>query len=500
MEQTEVKGLVDRFAAVPTPRMMVLGDIILDRYVWGDVDRISPEAPIPVLRADRDDLRLGGAANVANNLKALGAEVCLAGLAGADGAGDELRTLLAAADLSPEAVLADSGRPTTVKTRHLAHGQQILRVDRERILNASEEHGRGFLAAFDRFKPSCLVLSDYGKGVLTDDILRTVIGRAREAGVAVIVDPKTADYSRYAGATAVTPNRVEFEQASGRDAGDPEALRDGAVEIIRRFELEALVVTLGPEGICLVGRDGVEERIPTRARAVYDVTGAGDTVIAVLGYALGGGLSLADGVRLANAGAGVVVGRVGAAVVKAEEIREALLMPDRPEGGKIRTRAEIGPLIARLRAAGKRVVMTNGCFDILHAGHVEYLAYARSLGSVLVVGVNSDESVRRMNKGAGRPIVSLEDRMRVLAGLEAVDLVVPFDEDTPRELAQEIQPYAIVKGEDWRERGVVGREEVEARGGRVVLAPLRPGVSSSTIIERIRRGADASAAPDDASQ
>ena len=487
VEQGEVSGLVDRLESIKSPRILVLGDIILDRYLWGQVDRISPEAPIQVFHVTREDYRLGGAGNVANNLKSLGAEVRLAGLCGEDSGGELLRNKVAELDLSIEGILVDPDRPTIVKSRHLAQNQQILRVDRERLGPASEKVGKTFVQMLSGFKPDCLILSDYGKGVCTVDILRTMIIQAREMDIPVLVDPKTTDYGRYAGATTITPNRNEFEKASGRDASDPDSLRAGALELIRMARLDGLVITLGSEGICLVRSDGRMAEIPTRARSVYDVTGAGDTVIAVLGYALGGGLSLEDGVHLANAGAGVVVGHVGATTVTAGEIREALLLPDRPEGGKLRTREEIGPLVEALRAAGKHIVMTNGCFDLLHAGHVEYLAYARSLGSLLIVGVNSDNSVRRMNKGTGRPIVPLEDRMRVLAAMEAVDLVVPFEEDTPQALVEEVLPDTLVKGEDWREKGVVGRDLVEARGGRVVLAPLRPGVSSSTIIERIRK-------------
>jgi len=489
-DHTEVKGLVDRLIGITAPRIMVLGDIILDCYVWGGVDRISPEAPIQVFRVERQDYRLGGAGNVASNLSAMGAEVCLGGLRGADPDGAILDGRVAGLGLSRDAILIDPDRPTTLKTRHLAQSQQILRVDREQTYPASETHRTAWLESLETLRPTCLILSDYGKGALTADTLRALIGRGRELGIPVLVDPKSHDYDRYAGASAITPNRSEFELATGRNARDPEALRAGALELIRRSGIEALVITLGAEGICLIQADGREQRSPTRARAVYDVTGAGDTVISVLGYALAGGLSFSDGVRLANVGAGIVVGRVGAAAVTVSEIREALLSPDRPEGGKIRTRQEIGPLAASLREAGKIVVLTNGCFDILHAGHVEYLSYARSLGSVLIVGVNSDASVRRMQKGKGRPIVPLEDRMRVLAALEAVDLVVPFEEDTPAQLVEEVRPDTLVKGEDWREKGVIGRRLVESYGGRVVLAPLRPGVSSSQIIDKIREGVE----------
>lgn len=488
MSEVEVRGLVDRMGGIGAPRIMVLGDVILDRYVWGAVERISPEAPIQVLHATREDLRLGGAGNVARNLHALGAEVALAGLRGQDADGDTLVSLVSALGVDTGGLVVAPDRPTIVKTRHLAQNQQILRVDQERILPAGTAHQNAFLERFDSFCPDCLILSDYGKGVLTVDILRAMIDRARSRGIPVLVDPKTTDYRRYAGATAITPNRSEFEAASGQSAAEPDGLRRGARALIHDAELEALVVTLGSEGVCLIPREGDELRIPTRAKAVFDVTGAGDTVISVLGFALGGGLSLADGVRLANVAAGIVVGRVGAAVTTVTEIREALLMPDRLDGGKIRTRPEIRSLAEALKNAGKRIVLTNGCFDILHAGHAEYLAYARSLGSTLIVGVNSDESVKRMNKGAGRPIVPLDDRMRLLAALESVDLVVPFDEDTPAELVAEIVPDVLVKGEDWREKGVIGRDVVESEGGQVVLAPLRPGISTTVIIDKIRQG------------
>lgn len=471
-----------------TPRVLIVGDLMLDRYVSGEVSRISPEAPIPILAARHSEEKLGGAGNVVANLRAMGAEVELVGLLGADAFGETVRGLLEALGVGDGGLVVDPGRPTIQKTRMMSGVQQMLRVDWEDARAANGEVEAALLArslgALGRAQ--ALVLSDYGKGVLTPGLLRPLIDAARARGVPVLVDPKGHDYSRYRRASLVTPNRKEAEEALGRKLQGTPALEQGARDLIALAELDAAVITLGAEGILYATAAGELGRDPARARAVFDVTGAGDTVVAHLALYLAGGLPLAAAVGLANQAAGIVVGRLGASTVTRSELRAQLREGGLPEG-KVLAPEDLDAVVSAWRQAGKRIVLTNGCFDILHAGHVDYLRFARSKGDVLLVGVNDDASVRRL-KGPDRPVNCVEDRMVVLAALEMVDGVVPFAEDTPAELVRRVTPHVLVKGEDWRDKGVVGREWVEGHGGTVVLAPLVPGRSTTAILERGRAG------------
>ena len=474
-----------------TPQVLIVGDLILDRYVVGDVARISPEAPIPVLRGRYFDERLGGAGNVAANLYAMQAQVGVVGVVGRDPAGERQVALLEAIDVETSGCVQDGGRPSTVKTRMISGVHQMLRVDWEDARALSDECEAQLVEAVVARAPraDAVVLSDYGKGVLTERVLRAAIDAARGAGVPVLVDPKGKDYRCYRGATLVTPNRKEAEEALGRSLGEGEGVAAGAAELIELCELDAAVITLGAEGIYYrsaseaLGRS--EGRVAARAREVFDVTGAGDTVIAHLALALAGGLDLETAVHLANHAASLVVARRGAASVTREEVL-GVLGTGGLATGKILRREDLPRVIADWRARGKRVVFTNGCFDILHAGHVDYLRFARSRGDVLLVGVNDDASVRRL-KGPERPINTVHDRLEVLAALEMVDGVVPFGEDTPAKIVEEVTPDILVKGEDWRDKGVVGREWVEKHGGEVHLAPLVPGRSTSAIADKLRR-------------
>jgi D-beta-D-heptose 7-phosphate kinase / D-beta-D-heptose 1-phosphate adenosyltransferase len=457
------------------PTVVVLGDAMLDRYVFGGISRISPEAPIQILRVAREEERPGGAASVALDLAALGARVRLVACAGDDDAGRALRGLLAAARIDAKGVVTTRGRPTTLKTRMVAHGashsvsQQVLRVDREDVspLRAADERRLVAKLRAALRGAGALVISDYAKGVVTERTAKAVIAAARRARVPVVVDPKGRAYARYRGATVITPNRKEAFEATG-------------IEPSGAAGAEAAVITLDKDGMAIVPRKGPLEMVPTTPREVYDVTGAGDVVAAVLGIALADGRTLSEAVHLANVAAGVEVGKVGATPVSREEILHAL--------GAAHRVVDVATLrreLAPLRAAGKKIVFTNGCFDILHAGHARYLGEARREGDVLVVGLNSDGSTRRL-KGPGRPVNGQRDRAEVLASLESVDYVVVFDEDTPRRLIERVEPDVLVKGEDWREKGVVGREFVEARGGKVVLVKLLPGRSTTRIVERVR--------------
>jgi D-beta-D-heptose 7-phosphate kinase/D-beta-D-heptose 1-phosphate adenosyltransferase len=479
----ELLRILDELAR---PRVLIVGDLILDRYLTGDVDRISPEAPIPVLAARHDEERLGGAGNVAANLVAMEAEVGVVGLVGNDESGQRVRELLAALGVDTDGCVTGADRPTTEKIRLVSGVQQILRVDREDACppapDVADELRAGLAERVAR--ADAVVLSDYGKGVLTPDTIALVVATARDAGIPVLVDPKGEDYSKYRGATLVTPNRREAELAIGRSISDLAAVPDAAAELLSIAELEVAVVTLGADGIYYRCADGTDGRVPALARQVFDVTGAGDTVIALMALGLGAGLELEATVQLANHAAGIVVARRGAAAVTRTELRAAI--GGRSAGGSaVVARADLPALIAEWHAEGKRIVFTNGCFDVLHAGHVDYLRFARSKGDVLLVGVNDDDSVRRL-KGEGRPVNTLADRQHVLAALEMVDAVTDFSEDTPGAIIEEITPDALVKGEDWRDKGVVGREWVERHGGEVHLAPLLPGRSTTSTLERLR--------------
>ena len=477
--------LLQTLANLPRPRILIVGDLILDRYVVGEVDRISPEAPIPVLLARSQEERLGGAGNVAANLRSMEAEVEVLGVVGDDALGERTCQLLAAIGVDAQGVVRERGRPTTGKTRMTSGTQQILRVDWEEAHPLSDAVAAGLLAELESrvARADAVILSDYGKGVLTPRVIQAVVAAARARKKPCLVDPKGADYRRYRGATLVTPNRKEAEQALGRKLGALDDAPGAARELIALAELEAAVITLGGDGM-VWSRGDESGHSRAVARAVFDVTGAGDTVIAHLALGLAAGLGLATAVELANQAAGIVVGRRGAAAVTREELRFALGARRRATS-PVLARTELPDVLAEWRSEGKRIVLTNGCFDILHAGHVAYLREARSRGDVLLVAVNDDASVRHL-KGAGRPINGLEDRMTVLAALEMVDAVVSFGEDTPQAIVEEVTPDVLVKGEDWADKGVVGRAWVESHGGEVYLARMVPGRSTTSIAERLK--------------
>jgi len=473
------------------PRVLIVGDLILDRYVTGDVSRISPEAPIPILAVKQSEERLGGAGNVAANVVAMGAAVDIVGVLGDDGWGRALKQLFEREGIDPSGCVVDAQRPTILKTRMMSGQYQMLRVDQE----DARAVGGAALEALLRDLPArvaradAVVLSDYGKGVLAPAVIRCVIAEARKRAIPVLVDPKGEDYARYRGATLVTPNRKEAEQALQRKLR-LEDLAQAAEDLMQLSELDAAVITLGPDGIYHKTRGGAAGQVPARARQVFDVTGAGDTVIAQLGFYLAARLPLATAVELANHAAGIVVARLGThAVTRGELLAE--LRELHPTVGKVVRGQELEDLLASWRKAGRRIVFTNGCFDVLHVGHVSYLRFAKSQGDVLLVGANDDASVKRL-KGEGRPVNPLDDRMSMLAALEMVDAVTSFAEDTPARIVERVSPDVLVKGQDWADKGVVGREWVEAHGGRVVLAPLVPGRSTTSILERARGGQQAS--------
>ncbi len=473
-------AILERHAGV---RAWVVGDLMLDEYVVGAVDRISPEAPVPVVRVRDTEYRLGGAANVARQAAVLGAKVSLGGAVGSDPAGEQLLGLCSAAGIDTRAVVKLPGRATTRKLRVLGHSQQLLRLDWESEAPCPAPSMVSMVSKLAREPlPDAIILSDYAKGVLTPETIAAVM--PLRGAAPLIVDPKHRDLSRYRGATAVTPNLRELEAAAGGrlDPDDIESLAAVARRLGEQAGLEALVVTLGDRGMLLVPMDGPHIAVPAVKREVYDVTGAGDTAVAALAVSLGARAPLLAAVRIANAAAGVSVGQIGAVAVEPSSIRNALAA--RPDE-KVLRRDALAARAASWRMAGRRIVFTNGCFDLLHSGHLSLLESAAKLGDVLVLAINSDESVRRL-KGAERPLVPQAERAALLAALSFVDAVTIFDEDTPLETLKAVRPHVLVKGGDYRPEQIVGRELVEAQGGRVAVVPLVPDKSTSALVERIR--------------
>jgi D-beta-D-heptose 7-phosphate kinase / D-beta-D-heptose 1-phosphate adenosyltransferase len=488
---TDLFDLVHRLGR---PRVLVVGDLMLDRYVWGDAARISQEAPVILLHADRREERLGGASSVATMLRALGADVALVGVLGADADAARARQILDDLGVEQDAVLTDAARPTTVKERIIGraqhkHPQQMIRVDYETRAAVTGEVERALVervAAAAR-RADVVLVSDYDKGVCTPAVLAATAAAAKAGGRRVIADPtRGGDYGKYRGCSAITPNRLEAGLAVGRDLRTGADALAAAAELCAALDLEAAIVTLDKDGMALAGRDGARGIFPTRPRQVYDITGAGDMVLSVLGLALAGGADYADAIRLANVAGGLEVEKIGVATVTREEILHDLGAA--ADGGGLVKVLPLRDLLARLadrRRAGHRVAFTNGCFDVLHAGHVQYLQEARAQADLLVVGLNTDASVRAL-KGPSRPVNPLEARAFVLAGLQAVDYVTSFDAPTPAELIRAVRPDVLVKGADYRKGEIVGAEFVEGHGGRVHLAALRDGFSTTTLVQRLR--------------
>lgn len=462
--------------------VLVVGDVMLDRYWLGPAERISPEAPVPVVHVGDVEERPGGAGNVAVNLAALGIDVSLLGVTGRDEAGDRLHKLLTEQGIG--ARLAHSkNAPTITKLRVMSRSQQLIRLDFEAPYQPADT--ASLLGVFQEAIKHCdlVVLSDYAKGTLDDP--QALMGVARAAGVPVLVDPKGQDFARYRGAGLLTPNRAEFERVAGVCATAAE-LVDRGRRLLAELGLEALLVTLGERGMLLITASAEPLWLAAEAREVFDVTGAGDTVIAVMAAGLAAGLDHAEAAELANTAAGLVVAKRGTASVSESELRLAAHRRGIPGPGIV-TVEQLHKLVGEAQSAGQRVVMTNGCFDILHAGHVAYLAEARALGDRLIVAVNDDDSVHRL-KGAGRPVNTLADRTAVLAGLAAVDWVVPFADDTPEALICELLPDILVKGGDYRPEDIAGARCVKDNGGQVRILPLREGRSTSRIVAAIREG------------
>ena len=469
--------------------VLVIGDLMLDRYLIGDVQRISPEAPVPVVLLKQQNDRAGGAANVAANLANLGITTRIAGCVGEDAEASTLLALINHLGIKSEAVIQSSARPTIAKTRVMSTNQQIVRIDQESQAPLSDEENSELHILITRAihdQPAMVILSDYAKGVLSEATCRYIIETCKQANIPVLVDPKGQDYSKYQGATALTPNKKETAEACGVSMNDNHALLAAAKKLKKSLNLDFLAVTRGEEGITLLEQD-TDHHISATAKKVFDVSGAGDTVIATLAAGLIHGLSAQEALSLANTAAGIVVGKVGTVPIELEELLHELTSKNASaQADKICDLASLKNKVSTWRDRHQKIVFTNGCFDLLHAGHVTYLEAAKKTGDKLILGLNTDRSVSAL-KGPTRPVIHENDRARVLAALEAVDAVILFDEDTPLNLIDVVRPDVIVKGDDYTEEQVVGGKEVKAWGGSVKLIPLVQGRSTTGILEKISR-------------
>lgn len=459
--------------------VLVIGDVVLDKYIHGNVSRVSPEAPVPVLKPQSEEVRLGGAANVASNVSSLGSKVFLQGVVGKDGNAKELKAL--AKDKKIKSSFVASLSPTITKLRLLASKQQLIRIDSEEEFSDQDWKSTkiNFNKNISSTKATALIISDYGKGTLKD--IPYLIKEAKKKGVFVLVDPKGQDFSKYKGASIITPNYSEFVTAVGKVSSDSD-LTKKAKKLLSDLKLQALLITRGSEGMTLIqkNKSGIKrDDFPTEAQDVFDVSGAGDTVIASLASAISSGFDLANSVKLANIAAGIVVGKSGTATPTLSELKNSFYSQDNL------SKAEVKKLCQQSQKDSMKVVFTNGCFDVLHAGHVTYLQAAKKLGDKLVVGLNSDSSVKKL-KGKERPINSLEERMTILKALECVDWVVPFTEETPLNLIKYLKPNVLVKGADYKTEDIVGSNFVLKNKGEVKTIPLVEGLSTTKKIQKIK--------------
>ena len=465
-----------------TPKILVVGDLMIDHYLWGSCERISPEAPVQIVDIAKETIVLGGAGNTINNLNTLGAEVSVASVIGDDENGLELKKMLELIDVDSRSLIVEAKRKTSKKSRIIATGQQVIRYDNESKNNIDFSSVDKILSSLIDIITSydIVVLSDYGKGVLTDELCQSIIKLANSHSIKVVVDPKGNDFSKYRGGYLLTPNKKEAILATNIEINSEETLKEALLKLKNEVDLDVSLITLSEDGIATY--DSELKRFPTVAKEVYDVTGAGDTVIASIAFAISAGKSIEETAAFANLAAGVVVGKIGSATVTIDEIEEyEASLHKSTSDAHIKTFEEIEDVVSRYRSGGKRVVFTNGCFDILHVGHVKYLQIAKSFGDILIVGLNSDESVSRL-KGPTRPVNIAEDRAYLLAALEAVDFVVPFGEDTPYNLIKMIKPDILVKGGDYEGKEVVGTEFA----GELKLVDFVDGKSTTKTIEKIQ--------------
>ena len=465
-----------------TPNILVIGDLMIDHYLWGSCERISPEAPVQIVDIKNETTVLGGAGNVVNNLVTLGAKVFVSSVIGKDDNGSELIEMLKSIDVDTTKILQHEGRKTSKKSRVIASSQQVLRYDKESKESISKDDAHEILNSLSDSicGYDAVILSDYGKGVLSDELCEGVLRLCKKNSIKVLVDPKGSDYAKYRGAYLLTPNKKEAILATGINIKDKDSLKNALLKLKEDCDLAISMITLSEDGIATF-KDEMK-LFPTVAKEVFDVTGAGDTVIASIAFALSADKSIEEAAAFANLAAGVVVGKIGSATVTLDEIEEyEATLHKSTSDAHIKSFDEIKSVVERYRKNGKKVVFTNGCFDILHVGHVKYLQEAKSFGDVLIVGLNSDASVKRL-KGESRPVNIAEDRAYLLAALEAVDFVVPFEDDTPYELIKMLSPDILVKGGDYKGKDVVGAEF----SGELRLVDFVDGKSTTKTIQRIQ--------------
>jgi len=488
------ENLIQAATNLGKPRVLVVGDLMLDVYTYGNALRISPEAPVPVLKVCGTEYACGGAASVLANLADLGAVPLCVGIAGKDKNGIKLQQLLAEAGIDTSGLLILDDRVTTTKQRLIGlaqhrHRQQLIRMDEECDDSLTEQQSKKVLEIYDEklHEADIVCLQDYNKGLLSSSLCRQMIEAGCQADKKVIVDPcLMRDYTRYAGATLIAPNRTEASEAVGFEVASEQAAREAAKKLADVLRLQAVVITMDKEGAYLKTKD-ISQLVSTRPRSVYDVTGAGDMVLATLAVTLAAGCDYKTAVQLANIAGGIEVEKFGAATVSIQEIINEIISENRAQSGKVCAVDSLLQQLAWHRASKRTVVFTNGCFDVVHRGHIEFLKFCKSHGDILVVGLNSDGSVKQI-KGPDRPINNQHDRASVLAALETVDYITIFEESEPLQIIKKVRPDVLVKGRDWAEKGIVGRDFLESYGGKVVLAPLVEGKSTTSVIERIKSG------------
>ena len=465
--------------------ILVVGDLMVDEYLWGDVERISPEAPVQVVTIKDEDFSLGGSGNVVNNVVELGAKVSAVGVIGTGTDGQLLLNKLNELGVDIAGIFQDSNRPTTRKTRIIASNQHVLRIDRETKESISEPTFEAIAKYLEDKIPDVdvVLISDYGKGLITEALMARLIAAAQKHKKITIADPKGLDFSKYSGVSLITPNKKEAALASGIEVVDETTLIEAGNKILQRVGIDKLLITCGKDGMVLFDRNKAPYKIRAETRQVYDVSGAGDTVLAVLGLAVASGISFEDGAVLANTSAGIVVGKVGTATVSRQELSSALKHDD--ISLKHKDLSELPVLIQDMKKKGKRLVMTNGCFDLLHAGHIMLFSASKKLGDVLIVAIDDDDSVRGL-KGKGRPAISARERVRVISALDTVDYVVVFSSQELSKLIEIIRPDVLTKGSNYTSEEIFGRELVEQLGGRVILIPVTEKISSTRIINNIR--------------
>ena len=468
-------------------RVLVVGDLMIDEYLWGKVDRISPEAPVQIISVNNENYTLGGAGNVVNNIISLGAKVYPAGVAGAGINGKLLLKKFKEIGADTDGIIIDPGRFTTKKTRIIASNQQVLRIDRETKSEISEKTAKTLLKIIENKIPDVdiVLISDYGKGIITKPFLTRLVEIAKRHDKVTIADPKGLDFTKYSGISLITPNKKEASVVSGIEIVDEPSLHKAGAAILKTAGVDNLLITCGKEGMTLFEKGKKPYKITAQARQVYDVSGAGDTVLAVLGLAAAQGIPFKKGAYLANKAAGIVVGKVGTATVSIKELKAALESDKLGAVLKHKKISELPDLVRDLKKKGKKIVMTNGCFDLLHVGHIILFAASKRMGDVLIAAIDDDESVKKI-KGKGRPVIRADERIRILSALDSIDYVVAFPPGNLEKLIAIIQPDILTKGSNYSSQEVYGSKIVEQHGGRVVLIPVTEDISSTGIINNIK--------------